>query len=330
MRRTHPRHLVALVLVLCLLLSCIPVAAAVSETHDIQLQEVPAAAEALQAETAELPELDTPAPDENLRVIIMFQEEPVIEKGYSTSGLSRNASAMAYRATLEKKQAQAMAAVNRALGQQLQVQYQFTLGVNGVATTVRYDQIAKIEALEYVREVYVENRYELDEESPDTATSGTMVGSYSAWADGYTGAGSRIAVIDTGLDLDHPSFDESCFLHGLELSAARFGKDMADYNLLTAEEVAEVLPKLHAAELYAGLTAGDLYRSAKVPFAFNYIDEDLDVTHDNDSQGDHGTHVSGIATPTPMCGLRMPTEIWWLPGRPTVWWALRPTPSCCP
>ncbi len=88
---------------------------------------------------------------------------------------------MAYRATLEKKQAQAMAAVNRALGQQLQVQYQFTLGVNGVATTVRYDQIAKIEALEYVREVYVENRYELDEESPDTATSGTMVGSYSAW-----------------------------------------------------------------------------------------------------------------------------------------------------
>ena len=113
MRRTHPRHLVALVLVLCLLLSCIPVAAAVSETHDIQLQEVPAAAEALQAETAELPELDTPAPDENLRVIIMFQEEPVIEKGYSTSGLSRNASAMAYRATLEKKQAQAMAAVCR-------------------------------------------------------------------------------------------------------------------------------------------------------------------------------------------------------------------------
>ena len=62
-------------------------------------------------------------------------------------------------------------------------------------------------------------------------------------ADGYTGAGSRIAIIDTGLDLDHPSFDESCFLHGLELSAARFGKDMADYNLLTAEEVAEVLPK---------------------------------------------------------------------------------------
>ena len=75
----------------------------------------------------------------------------------------------------EKKQVQAAAAVNRALGQQLQVQYQFTLGVNGVATTVRYDQIAKIETLEYVREVYVENRYELDEESPDTATSGTMV-----------------------------------------------------------------------------------------------------------------------------------------------------------
>ena len=46
----------------------------------------------------------------------------------------------------------------------------------------------------------------------------------------------------------------------------------------------------------SGLTADELYRTAKIPYAFNYIDEDLDVTHDNDAQGDHGTHVAGIAT----------------------------------
>ena len=27
-----------------------------------------------------------------------------------------------------------------------------------------------------------------------------------------------------------------------------------------------------------------------------YVDRDLEITHDNDDQGDHGTHVSGIAT----------------------------------
>ena len=27
-----------------------------------------------------------------------------------------------------------------------------------------------------------------------------------------------------------------------------------------------------------------------------YIDKDLDVTHDNDAQGEHGSHVAGIAS----------------------------------
>ena len=33
---------------------------------------------------------------------------------------------------------------------------------------------------------------------PNMATSGSMIGSHVAWADGYTGAGSKVAIIDTG------------------------------------------------------------------------------------------------------------------------------------
>ena len=33
------------------------------------------------------------------------------------------------------------------------------------------------------------------------ATSDKMIGSSAAWAAGYTGAGSRIAIIDTGADV---------------------------------------------------------------------------------------------------------------------------------
>ncbi|MFR0734881.1 MAG: S8 family serine peptidase [Oscillospiraceae bacterium] len=39
-----------------------------------------------------------------------------------------------------------------------------------------------------------------------------------------------------------------------------------------------------------------LYGTAKLPFHYNYVDGDLDVTHDNDDQGEHGSHVAGIAT----------------------------------
>lgn len=94
-----------------------------------------------------------------------------------------------------------------------------------------------------VADVYLEERYELDATvQPDTATAGEMVGSYSAWADGYTGAGSRIAIIDTGLDLSHPSFSEGGYYYSLGISAASFGKKISDYNLLTKEEIKRRCP----------------------------------------------------------------------------------------
>ena len=43
------------------------------------------------------------------------------------------------------------------------------------------------------------------------------------------------------------------------------------------------------------LSSHDLYINAKAPYGFNYVDCDLDVTHDNDDQGENGSHVAGIA-----------------------------------
>ena len=41
--------------------------------------------------------------------------------------------------------------------------------------------------------------------------SNGMIGSYAAWETGYTGAGRRIAIIDTGIDSDHDSFNAEAF-----------------------------------------------------------------------------------------------------------------------
>ena len=292
---SNMRRLMALILVLALLVSVIPVVLASNQTQDLALQEVSVTANGLRTDTEAVEEAEVPDDDELFRVIIIFDQASLVEKGYSTTDLGSNTTAMNYRGKLIAEQESVVAKVNKELGQTLDVRYNFTIGVSGVATTVRYGQIKQIEAMDCVKSVYIENVYEPDVEEVDTSTAGNMVGSYSAWADGYTGAGSRIAIIDTGLDVDHPSFDASCYLYGLELSAARFGKDIEDYDLLATEEIAEVLTKLHAYERYADLTAEDLYLNAKVPFAFNYVDVNLNVTHDMDAQGDHGTHVSGIA-----------------------------------
>ncbi len=131
-----------------------------------------------------------------------------------------------------------------------------------------------------------------------TLTAGEMVEKKAAWSNGYTGAGMRIAIIDDGTDPDHPSFAEDAFLYSLEETAGKTGKTVDDYDLLDEREIKKVLKKLHAYEFTEEeygeeLTTSDLYRSAKIPFGFNYADISTEIFNGY-SEG-HGTHVAGIA-----------------------------------
>ena len=131
---------------------------------------------------------------------------------------------------------------------------------------------------------------------PAMATSGAMIGSAAAYSAGYYGAGSRIAVIDTGTDTDHQSFDADAFLYAVREDAEKAGKTVADYDLLDQAEIAEKLTQLNAYKENSSVTAEKLYGDAKLPFGYNYVDGGYDITHDGDSQGEHGSHVAGIAT----------------------------------
>ncbi len=299
-------RILALALTICMVFTLMPmVSQAASTSSAVDFTEVdPSVIKADvtngDAKVEEEPDADVPADDEEVRVIIILDEKSVIEKGYSTKNLPDNRAAVSYSDKLEATQANmAKRIADQALnGQALDIRYNFTIGVNGIATTVQYGQISDILAVKGVKDVHVEEQYEIQDDEvadPNTAASGEMVGSYSAWADGYTGAGSRIAIIDTGLDTDHPSFTEGGFLYGLAISAAKFHKNISDYNLLTKEEIAEVLPHLNALQKMPAVTADDLYLNQKIAFGFNYIDGNLNVNHDAAS-GDHGSHVSGIAT----------------------------------
>ena len=230
-----------------------------------------------------------------VRVSIVLSDPSTLDKGFSASDIaSGSKKAMKYRDKLESKQDKMAKTISKKAldGQSLDVVWNLTLATNIISANVQYGQIEKIENVKGVKQVLIETRYEpcvvkeSETTDPNMATSSNMIGSNFAWANGYTGAGSKVAIIDTGADTDHPS------LSGAAYSYAVKGLGITP---VTSADYADKLEKLNAFKKNSDLKASDLYVSAKIPFGFNYIDADLDVTHDNDKEGDHGSHVTGIA-----------------------------------
>ena len=240
---------------------------------------------------------DTPeyADTDVVRVSIVLKDASTLAKGYSSEDIATNSAAMKYRQKLESKQEKMAKTISKKAlgGEALDVVWNLTLAANIISANVEYGQIEKIEKISGVEAVLIETRYEpcvvKDNETtdPNMATSGSMIGSHVAWADGYTGAGSKVAIIDTGADTDHPSLDPDAFTYAVKDSGA---------TLMTAADLTDtVLEQLNASKKMPGVTADQLYVNAKIPYGFNYVDDDLDITHANDKQGDHGSHVTGIA-----------------------------------
>ena len=255
-------------------------------------------------------------PDENdmVRVSVVLEKAPVLAQGYSTMGLASNQSAQAYRQSLIADQQAVTNRISTAIGSELDVAWNLTLAGNIISANVRYGDIEKIEATRGVSEVVLETKYEPCETEagaaqPNNGASTAMTGASTVWASGYTGAGSRVAIIDTGLDTDHQAVDNGAYLYAMADNAKAANMTTEDYmaslNLLEEEEIAAVLPQLNIYKGYNDvegnfkkdetLTADVLHLNDKIPFAYNYIDRDLDVTHDNDGQGGHGSHVAGIS-----------------------------------
>lgn len=233
-----------------------------------------------------------------VRVSIIGKPASTIAAGFSSDGIAQNEQAVAYRANLEKEQRSIQAKIERTTGTSLDVVWNLTLAANIISANVPYGQISTIEQIPGVQKVYLETRYDPatvtaeEPDHPNTSTSSSMIGVVPAYAAGYTGAGTRIAVIDTGIDTDHQSFDAGAFDYSLAQQASNADKAVSDYNLLDADQISEVLSQLH---ISGQVSAEQLYVSTKIPFGYNYVDKDTDITHDNDRQGEHGSHVEGIA-----------------------------------
>ena len=161
--------------------------------------------------------------------------------------------------------------------------------LNGVAIEINTQHVSEIKKMSGVESVVITTAY-AEPKTVTTSTDGENVvtnetnvyktGIYdsSEYAAQY-GEGTVVAVLDTGLDYTHPAFQ-------------RFQNE----NVNVAWDKAHVQGLLENNNLISEQRSGsleisDVYVSAKVPFAYDYADDDPDVYP---SYSNHGTHVAGI------------------------------------
>lgn len=236
-----------------------------------------------------------------VRVSILLEKKSTLEAGFSTTGITQNDAAMAYRETLRADQETVTAQISQALGEKLEVHWNMTLAANIISAGLQYGQIETVKAVPGVKDVILETCYSpmvVDRQEvadPNMATSSAQIGSPTAYAAGYTGEGMRIAVIDTGIDVTHQSFKANAFRYSLQRNAENAGVDydtyVAQLDLLDEEEIQGVLDQLNL----ANFEASSLYVNEKIPFGFNYVDRNVNLSHILDASSEHGSHVAGIS-----------------------------------
>ena len=172
----------------------------------------------------------------------------------------------------------------------------YTAVDNAVAIEVDTSYVAEIKGIDGVKSAVVSQTYALSQtvENSTTTVAGSSAtvnetqvyktGIYdsSEFAGTYDGKGMVVAILDTGLDYTHVAFQK-------QPDSRYLGLNQTDVkNLLEQKDFAAEARTALSGDT---LAVEDVYVSDKVPFAYDYSDDDPDVYP---SYSNHGTHVAGI------------------------------------
>lgn len=217
------------------------------------------------------------APDERVRIVIELEDAPLLDshKVSQYASVTDFLDSSAVQST-ERKLERARKAVKNQLATKLddvEVRYEYTTVFNGLSVEADYADLETIQDLPGVKDAYVSQVYQLIEPVNETklADSVPAIGGDISQKTGYTGKGMVVAILDTGLDTSHEAFQN-------DVNGAKYTKDA-------------ISAKITGNALNAGeISVDSVYKSSKIPFAYDYYGTDTNVSGGNS----HGTHVAGI------------------------------------
>ena len=270
----HTKRVLAMLLALVMVLSCFGTASATQKTAGKELSLKTAATEITRNNDPKEETLKgfksvdfrknntyQYADDEIVRAIVILEGETEADAGKAGS-----TQAVGQRLKLQNQHKTVFKAMS---GIKYDLKFEYTRLLNGFSCDVAYGDLEAISAISGVKSVHIANSYAKPVVETPVSTqqivANDQIGNSLMFREGWMGQGMVVAVLDTGLTLDHEAFQD----------AAGWVEPV-----VTQETIAA-----------ATLHGQGKYVSAKVPFAYDYADQDDDVT---DFEG-HGTHVSGSA-----------------------------------
>ena len=214
---------------------------------------------------------------ETRTVIVSLKGESLLQQGTdSSSALAR----------LKREQTEFLSELDNA-GINYTLKNNYYTVLNGVAIEVNLANYSYITQMSGVSSAFVSTTYAYPKTAENSGGAQinysniykTGIYDSSKYVDmGYDGAGMTVAILDTGLDYTHSAFQGE----GLDIAATALKKQDVENKMNE---------KTFAATSRSGATANDVWVSDKVPFAYDYADNDANVYP---SFSQHGTHVAGI------------------------------------
>ncbi len=325
MKRT--RSIIAVLLMLCMLISILPLpsfaADQISQQSGLTATEIPGLSR-LEGKDNNAEPVENYADDETVDVIIVMDAPAVLDhfrQQNADAGLSAGEAVGEYLASeeaavlteqllLAQKAVIAQIMAADVPGDNPRILSQWTGIANGMAVRVPYGLLRQIRQMTGVKDAYISHTFaapqnEMVEAAGVAGYSYSMVGVESAWGMGITGSGMLVAVLDTGLDLEFTSwYDEAT---GDNISGVRkvheaftdtsFRSPEAMENLRWTNESLAAFLEENQLVATTGIDGekvtydgNALYKNRKVPYAADYCDGDLNVRPEGNN---HGTHVAG-------------------------------------
>ncbi|GGN61221.1 cell wall-binding repeat-containing protein [Oceanobacillus indicireducens] len=211
------------------------------------------------------------SPDDEVRVIVEVDGDPAIlaatAKGKKFSDLSESE-----KVDLQSKNIAKQDKVKQTLNKEkVGVDYKqsFATVFNGFSGIVTFKDIEKIEKVSGVKKVTISTEYKRPEAEPEMKYSKEIVEAQKTWDEyGYDGEGMIVGVIDSGADPNHRDF-------------------------ILSDDTEAALSESQVKEYISKHDLPGRYFNEKVPYGYNYMDEN-DVIQDKGAGASmHGMHVSG-------------------------------------